>query len=241
MTPLHQKSSLARIRERFDGEVERFARLETGQQAAIDSPLMLELIAAAAAQFLQPGHAILDLGCGAGNLTLSVLGRVHPLDCHLADLSAPMLERARERVGAATTGRIEGRQEDMRNLAFAPESFHAILAGAVLHHLRDEADWRTMFDRLFRWLKPGGALFVSDLLAFDHPGVQAVMWERYGAYLEGLGGPEYRRKVFAYVDEEDSPRSLTFQFELLRSAGFAEWDVLHRHSVFGAYYARKAS
>jgi hypothetical protein len=29
----------------------------------------------------------------------------------------------------------------LRRLDFAPDSFDCILAGTVLHHLRDEADW----------------------------------------------------------------------------------------------------
>ncbi len=49
-----------------------------------------------------------------------------------------------------------------------------------------------------------------------------------------------REKVFAYVEREDSPRSLAFQFGLLREAGFAAADVLHRNAVFASYYARKA-
>jgi tRNA (cmo5U34)-methyltransferase len=240
MTPLYEKSSIERIRQRFDGEVERFSKLETGQQAAIDSPLMLELVAAAAATHLRPGMALLDIGCGAGNFTLSVLARIHPLECTLVDLSQPMLDKARERVRAVNSGGIDCVQSDMRALGFAEGAFDAILAGAVLHHLRDDVDWRAMFGQLCRWLRPGGLLFVSDFLAFDDAGVQAVMWARYGEYLERLGGGAYREKVFAYVDAEDSPRSLKFQFELLREAGFAEWDVLHRNSVFGAYYARKA-
>ena len=74
---------------------------------------------------------------------------------------------------------------------------------------------------------------MADLLAFDDPGVQELMAGRYGDYLAGIGGEEYRHKVLDYVDAEDSPRSLRFQFELVRSLGFRDYDVLHRNSVFG--------
>ena len=95
---LEKKSTVEQIRARFDADVERFSRLETGQQATIDAPLVLELVSQAAATHLQPRGRLLDIGCGAGNFTLSILGRVSPLDCTLVDLSAPMLERARLRV-----------------------------------------------------------------------------------------------------------------------------------------------
>ncbi len=236
---IEQKSTVEEIRARFDQDVERFSRLETGQQATIDAPLALALVAKVAAAHLRPGGALLDLGCGAGNFTLSVLGQVAPLDCTLADLSQPMLERARERVGAATGGKVSTAQGDMRALRFADGSFDVVLAGAVLHHLRDDGDWERMFGRLHAWLRPGGWLFVADLVVFDDPGAQAVAWERYGEYLKTLGGEEYRRRVFDYIDREDSPRSLNYQLGLLRSAGFSDQDVLHRNSVFATYYGRK--
>ena len=65
------------------------------------------------------------------------------------------------------------------------------------------------------------------------------MWARYGRYLEELKGPDYREKVFDYIDREDSPRSLPFQLDLLRATGFSAWDVLHRNSIFACYMAVK--
>ena len=65
------------------------------------------------------------------------------------------------------------------------------------------------------------------------------MWERYGRYLETLGGEAFRTKVFAYIDKEDSPRSLPFQLDLLKATGFSGYDVLHRNSVFACYFGVK--
>jgi tRNA (cmo5U34)-methyltransferase len=237
---LEKKSTIEEIRARFDQDVERFSQLETGQQATMDAPLVLELVAACCARHLRPGDAILDLGCGAGNFTLRVLQDSPGLHCHLADLSRPMLDRAEQRVresGAAQS--VETHAGDLRALDFTAGTFSCVLAGAVLHHLRDEADWRREFARFHAWLKPGGRLYVADLCYFDLPDVQETMWARYGRYLEGLKGPEYREKVFAYIDKEDSPRSLPFQLELLRETGFTAWDVLHRNSVFACYLAVK--
>ena len=47
------------------------------------------------------------------------------------------------------------------------------------------------------------------------------MWKRYAEYLDDLGGIEYRNRVFGHIDEEDSPRPLTYQLELLRKVGFS--------------------
>lgn len=237
--PLAEKSTLEEIRQRFDQDVERFSRLETGQQAIVDAPLVLELVAQCARRHLRPGNQILDLGCGAGNFTLRVLQEVSPLECHLVDLSQPMLDRAQSRVRAVGATNVTTYQRDLRRLDLAANSMDCILAGAVLHHLRDDDDWRSTFIRLHDWLKPGGRLYVADLTIFDVPEVQELMWHRYGNYLESLGGPAYRDKVAAYVEKEDSPRSLPFQFEMLRQAGFSQYDVLHRNGLNACYFAMK--
>lgn len=233
------KSSVEEIRRRFDNDVERFSRLETGQQATIDAPLVLDLVAAAARTHLTAGGRILDLGCGAGNFTLKVMEGTGPLACDLVDLSRPMLERAEQRVREAGARNVRIHQADLRRLSFPEDSFDAILSGAVLHHLREESEWREVFKNLRRWLRPAGRLYVADLVTFDDPQVQALMWRRYGEYLEGIGGQDHRQRVFDYIEREDTPRSLPFQIATLREAGFASYDVLHRNGVFACYFARK--
>jgi tRNA (cmo5U34)-methyltransferase len=235
MTTLENKSTLEEIRTRFDHDVERFSNLETGQQATIDAPLVLELVAKTCARYLHPGSAVLDLGCGAGNFTLRVLQEVGGLNCHLVDLSRLMLTRAEERLHQAKAASITTYQSDLRALSFAKNSFDVILAGAVLHHLRDDDDWKSAFARFHAWLRPGGRIYVADLCTYDLPDMQDVMWQRYGDHLATLGGEDYREKVFGYIDKEDSPRSLPFQLDLLKETGFSGYDVLHRTSVFACY------
>src|SRR5438874_8207644 len=92
------KSSVQQIRTRFDADVERFSNLETGQSAAMDSPLCLDLIAHSAAATNPNATSLLDVGCGAGNYTLKLLQLLPALDVTLVALSRPMLERAEIRV-----------------------------------------------------------------------------------------------------------------------------------------------
>src|SRR5262245_2575597 len=120
---LHEKSTVDEIRQRFDADVERFSKLETGQQAAMDAALILELVGRSAACHVRPGGTLLDLGCGAGNFTLRVLSQVSPLDCVLVDLSRPMLERADQRVKSVRSGSVKTIQSDMRLLSFGSGSF----------------------------------------------------------------------------------------------------------------------
>lgn len=239
-TPLHAKSSIDEIRSRFDGDVERFSSLETGQVATIDATLAMTLISEAAAAATPRIDRVLDIGCGAGNNTLRLRQVVdRPFDADLLDLSRPMLERAAQRVQAATTGRVRTIQADFRDAPLEPSSYDVILAAAVLHHLRDDDDWEHAFRKLYELLRPGGSVWITDLVSHEGRETQSLMWRRYGDYLESLGGADYRDRVFAYIDREDSPRPVTFQLELLRRVGFSAVDILHKNSCFAAFGAVK--
>lgn len=232
---MQTKSNTDQIRERFDQDVERFSDLETGQTATVDAALALNLIAHAAALTTPDAESVLDLGCGAGNFTLKLLERMPHLSCTLVDLSLPMLERARSRIGE----RAAVVQGDLRTVELGEERHDIILAAAVLHHLRSTEEWNAVCGKLFRALRPGGSLWIFDLVAHEIDSVQTLLWERYGEYLTAFKGPEYRDQVFHYVEEEDSPIPITTQCELLRMAGFAEIDILHKNTCFAALGAKK--
>ncbi|MEP0711114.1 class I SAM-dependent methyltransferase [Algoriphagus sp.] len=229
------KSSNAEIRERFDQDVARFSNLDTGQVATIDATISLELITEAAKRIVPAASNILDVGCGAGNYSLKMLSKLPNLSCWLVDLSGKMLEKALERVSAETQGTVSAFQGDIRDVYLPEESFDIILAGAVLHHLREDEDWEKTFAKLFFLLKPGGCLMISDLITQDTELLNEYTWERYGDYLESIGGKDYREKVLAYVDKEDSPRSMNYQLDLMKKVGFSQVEILHKNMCFGAF------
>jgi tRNA (cmo5U34)-methyltransferase len=237
------KSSVEEIRERFDQEVERFSNLETGQVAAMDSPLCLQLVTEAASVATPGAKDLLDIGCGAGNYTLMMLQRMaapRALNCTLVDLSKPMLDRAVERVSKETTGAVRAMQGDMRELELGEATFDIVLAAATLHHLRTDAEWRAMFAKIFRSLRSGGSFWVYDMVDHATTAVHAMMRRRYGEYLESLkgggeAGAKHRENVFGYIEQEDTPRDLWFQLSLLRDVGFASIEVLHKNAWFAAF------
>ena len=234
-----QKSTVQQIQERFDGDVERFSNLETGQSATIDAPLSLALIAEAASCVTPGATSLLDVGCGAGNYSLKILERMPGLDVTLVDLSRPMLDRAVERVSRQTSGTVTALQGDIRELQIGESRFDIICAAAVLHHLREADEWRSVFSKFHHSLRECGSLWVSDLIEHTDARVQAFMWERYGAYLTQLKDESYRKSVFAYIAQEDSPRPLMFQLDALRAVGFDDIEILHKNSCFAAYGAIK--
>ncbi|GAB5517551.1 class I SAM-dependent methyltransferase [Rhodopirellula baltica] len=234
------KSTIADIETRFDSDVDRFSNLETGQSATIDASLSMHLITEAAVRVTPEINRVLDIGCGAGNNTLKlkeIYGNSFASD--LLDLSRPMLDRANERVRKAGIDTVQLWQFDFRQADLPTESYDVILAAAVLHHLRDNADWQAAFEKIWSLLKPGGSVWITDLVVHETAPIHELMWSRYSDYLEGLGGEEYRQKVFDYIAKEDSPRSVTYQLDLLRRVGFDHIELLHKNSCFAAFGAWK--
>lgn len=234
-----KKATNDEIKERFDNDVERFSNLEVGQQTTIDAPLTMELCTDAAKYINPNAKELLDIGCGAGNYTLKMLSKIPELNCTLNDLSMPMLERAKERVSAKTSGKVNVIQDDMRNLDLPANHFDVVLAAATFHHLRTDADWELVFAKLYIALKPGGSIWISDLITHDSELINRLFQDKYRTYLEMLGGPEYAQKVFDYIAYEDTPRSLSYQLALLSKVGFKETEILHKNSYFAAFGAIK--
>lgn len=150
-----------------------------------------------------------------------------------------MLLRAEGRISSETSGAIRRFHGDIRVLPLPEEVYDVILAAAVLHHLREEPDWESTFSKIYKLLRPGGSIWITDLVTHENEKVHALMWQRYADYLITLGGKEYQEKVFTYIELEDSPRSVTFQLELLKKVGFQKTEILHKNSCFAAFGAIK--
>ena len=230
-----KKSTVEEIKQRFDNDVERFSNLSSGQISTIDAEISLELITEASKRIVPNAKNLLDIGCGAGNYTLMMLSKLANLNCTLVDLSKPMLKKAFERVSELTSNTVSIIQGDIREVELRESHYDIILAGAVLHHLRDDEDWETMFTKLFKLLKPGGCLMISDLITQDTKALSDYTWQRYGDYLESINGKEYRENVLDYIAKEDSPRSMNYQLDLMKKVGFSKVEILHKNMCFGAF------
>jgi len=232
---MQEKSSIEEIRERFDKDVDRFSDIKTGQVSTIDSTITLELITESAKRLCPDAKSLLDIGCGAGNYTLKMLSKLPDLDCTLVDLSLPMLGKANERISSVTSGKIRTIQSDIRTAELGNNKFDIILAGAVLHHLRDDNDWETVFSKLFSILKKGGCLMICDLITQQSEILNVYFTEKYAEYLSGISGEQYAKDVLAYIEKEDSPRPLIYQLELMKKVGFSQVDILHKNICFAAF------
>jgi len=235
------KSSIEEIRARFDNDVERFSNLEAGQTATIDAPLSMELITQAAVAASSKINKVLDIGCGAGNNTIKLLQNSTPAEVDLIDLSLPMLERAKSRIGKEYSINVKIYQGDFRHIELKDREYDVILAAAVLHHLRGNEDWEMVFRKIYKLTAPGGSVWITDIVSHETSAINNLMWSRYGKYLSSSGGDDYKNKVFEYIEKEDSPRPITYQLDLLRFVGFKDVEILHKNSCFAAFGAIKRS
>lgn len=230
-----KKSTVEEIRTRFDQDVERFSSLDTAQQTVVDAQYCLEIITEAVRYVTPNAKSLLDIGCGAGNYSLKMLQKIPGLDCTMVDLSLPMLQKAKERISQETTGFVRILQADIRDVELPENEFCIAFAGAVLHHLRAESEWESVFKNIYRALKPGASFWICDLVSHDEPGIQQLFEINYAEFLTGLGGADYKDHVMAYIKREDTPRSVFYQLDLMKKVGFRQVEILHKNSCFAAF------
>lgn len=239
MIPQQVKSSPEAIRRNFDQQVERFSNLETGQTTAIDSPLCMELVARSAALLNPDAAKILDLGCGGGNYAVKVTSFLPDVDCTLIDLSANMLAKAEERVLENSSGTVTVIQGDYRDIDLGENGYDVITAGTTLHHLRDDHEWESVFEKVFNALKPGGTFWINDIVVSETDEISQMMMDGWISILKKQVSPEEIEVYMQRYESEDTPRTLSYQLDLMKQVGFSETIVLHKHFNFAAFGARK--
>jgi SAM-dependent methyltransferase len=105
-----------------------------------------------------PDANLLDYGCGYGRTLAELTGAGY----HRAvgtDFSEAMLRRARREVSNSRLVRNDG-----KTLPIKSQCFDAVLLFAVLTCIPDDDGQRAVITEVRRVLRPGGLLYVSDLL-----------------------------------------------------------------------------
>lgn len=108
------------------------------------------------------GRTVLDLGCGAGGITLSLVERHGAGHAVGFDVERPVIEAARWRAEQrGLAGRVSFVQAPPGRLPFADASFDVVFSKDALLHVPDK---EALFDDVFRVLRPGGHFAASDWL-----------------------------------------------------------------------------
>jgi ubiquinone/menaquinone biosynthesis C-methylase UbiE len=110
---------------------------------------------------LQPGEAVLDVGCGTGTLALVAktcvgeTGRVCGID------PSPRLLTGAQRKAARARLSIEFQRARIEQLPFPDQSFDVVLSTFMMHHLPDDLK-RQGLSEIVRVLGPAGRLLMID-------------------------------------------------------------------------------
>ena len=117
-------------------------------------PLLLEQAA------VEPGHSVLDLGCGTGTLAILVKRAEPGAEVTGLDADPEMLAQARAK--AKRDGvELELTEGYSTRLPYPERSFDRVLSTLFFHHLDPESKRQTAGE-IARVLRPGGELHVAD-------------------------------------------------------------------------------
>ncbi|MBD3392575.1 MAG: methyltransferase domain-containing protein [Chitinivibrionales bacterium] len=154
---------------------------------------------------LRPGHALVDLGSGTGIECFIAAREVGPSGkVYGIDMSQSMLERAEQarRHVAQTLGfdNVEFRAGLLEKLPLEDTTVDFVISNCVVNLT---ADKRSVFEEIFRVLKPGGALCISDIVSLSPVPIDMKYNERLRG--ECLGGAMVQEELFAMMADVGFP------------------------------------
>jgi SAM-dependent methyltransferase len=133
---------------------------------------------------LKEGETVLDLGSGAGFDCFLAANRVGGKGRVIGvDMTAEMLEKARENARQGNYSNVEFRLGEIESLPVADNAVDIIISNCVINL---SVDKERVFKEAFRVLKPGGRLMVSDIVLTKE--LPDIVRESVSAYIGCIAG-----------------------------------------------------
>ena len=175
---------------------------------------------------VRPGHAVLDLAGGTGDLSRLLHERVGDEgSVTLADINGPMLRMGRSNLTDA--GYVRGvryAQVDAQALPFADRSFDCVIIGFGLRNVTDK---QRALEEMYRVLRPGGQILVLEFSKLQAR-VARPLYDLYSFKILPWLGRRFANDAESYRYLAESIRMHPDQetlAQMMRDAGFdsCEW------------------
>jgi arsenite methyltransferase len=166
---------------------------------------------------LEPGETVLDLGSGGGIDVLLSARRVGPAGfAYGVDMTEEMLTLARANASKASATNVRFVKGSIENVPLPDASVDVIISNCVINLSVDKP---AVIAEMFRLLKPGGRIGISDVVAEDHL------------------TPAQRAERGSYVGCIAGAMSRTEYLHGLAAAGFSDADVAFTHQAADGMHA----
>jgi SAM-dependent methyltransferase len=144
---------------------------------------------------LREGETVLDLGSGGGIDVILSARRVGPTGkAYGLDMTDEMLDLARKNAAEAGITNVEFLRGYIEEVPLPGASVDVIISNCVINLSVDKP---RVFDEMFRVLRPGGRLGISDIVAEDSltPEQRAERGNYVGCIAGALSFAEYEREL----------------------------------------------
>lgn len=178
-----------------------------------------------AGQLMQAATRCYDLGCSVGAATLAMRSRIQQPDCKIiaVDNSEAMLARARNNLDESMGAAVEFVCDDIR--AVTVENASLVVMNYTLQFVPPEQR-DAVIRSICQGLNPGGALVLSEKIAFDDPQTMQTMTDLHHAFkrANGYSDLEISQKRTA-LENVLVPETLPVHQQRLEQAGFSSVQV----------------
>ena len=156
---------------------------------------------------LREGETVLDLGSGGGIDVILSARRVGPTGkAYGLDMTEEMLELARRNAAEAGVGNVEFLRGYIEDVPLAGASVDVVISNCVINLSTDKP---RVVAEMFRVLRPGGRIGISDVVAADElaPEQRAERGSYVGCIAGALSFAEYRTELerAGFVDVRVEP------------------------------------
>ncbi|RLM04586.1 carboxy-S-adenosyl-L-methionine synthase CmoA [Gibbsiella quercinecans] len=202
---------------------------------------IISMIGMLAERFVQPDSQVYDLGCSLGAATLSMRRNIRVTGCNIiaVDNSPAMVERCRRHIDAFRADTpVEVVEADILDIDIQNASM--VVLNFTLQFL-EPADRLRILQQIYRGLRPGGALVLSEKFSFEDANVGELLFNMHHDFKRANGYSELeisqKRSMLENVMLTDSVQ--VHKARLLQ-AGFQHAEVWFQCFNFGSLIALKA-